>query len=81
MNSCIIDGMDCMNARKRSGHHRLRDIVNKLAKERVFLRRAANDRERENRVLFAKHFLDSHTRKIVFAGVVADVVAKRTFGL
>ena len=70
-----------MNARKRGGHHRFRDIMNKLAKECVFLRRAANDCERENRILFAENFFDSHAREIVLAGVVTDVVTERTFGL
>ena len=81
MYASIIDRVNPVNARERSGDHRLCDFVNELAKERIFLGRAADDRERENRILFAKHFLDSHTRKIVFAGIITDVVPKWAFGL
>ena len=79
MYSGIIDCMYSVNARERCGNHRLCDFVDKLAKERIFLRRAPDDRERENGVLFAENFFDLHARKIVLAGVVTDVVAKGTF--
>ena len=53
--------------------------MDKLAKERVFLRWAPDNRERKNGVLFAEDLLDLHAREIMLAGIVTDVVAKWTF--
>ena len=55
--------------------------MDQLAEDRVFLRRAADHRERPDRVAAVIDVLDPHHREIVGQAVVAQVIAERPFGL
>jgi hypothetical protein len=63
------------------GNYRAGQFVDQLAEDRVFLRRAADHRERPNRVAAMLDSLDTNDRKLVGQAVVAQVIAERSLGL
>ena len=56
-------------------------LVDQLAERRVFLRRAADRRERPDRPGAVVDAVDPEHREIVGQAVIAEVVAERPLGL
>ena len=80
MHARRVDGMHRVHARDDSRNDRPGDFVNDLAERRVFLRRAADDGERPDGASAMRDRLDVEHRKIVRQAVVAQMIAKRSFG-
>ena len=80
MHSRCVDGMHRVHARDHRRNDRAGDFVNDLAKRRILLRRPPDGRERPNRPIAMRDRLDVEDRKIVRETVVAEMIAKRSFG-
>ena len=80
MDAGRLDGVDRPHARDRPRNHRPGQLVDQLAEHRVFLRRAADHRERPDRVVAMVDALDQHHREIVRQAVVAQVIAEGSLG-
>ena len=55
MYSRFVDGVKRHESWNRSGNHRLGHLVNEIAEQGVFLRRAPDNRKGVNRILFAEN--------------------------
>src|SRR5436190_3727945 len=75
-----IDGVDADYAGQHGWDHGARKLVDELAEDRVFLRRAADDGERPDRVVAMIYVFDAEDGKVVLQAVVAKVIAERTLG-
>jgi hypothetical protein len=75
-----VHGMHRMDPGHFLGNHRAHQLVDQLAEERIFLRRAADHGERPERPRAVVDVLDPHHGKIVGQTVVAQVVAKWALG-
>ena len=55
MHAGFVNGMECRESGNRGGHHRLGHLVDEIAEQGVFLRRAPDNRKGVNRILFAEN--------------------------
>lgn len=74
-----IDGVDRFDSGDDRGNDRAGDLVDDLAKARVFLRRSADHRERPNRAVAMKYLLDTQHGKVVREAVVTQMITERAF--
>ena len=79
MDAGRIHCVNRMHAGNNLRDHRLRQLVNQLAEDRVFLGWATDDRKRPDGIVAAIYLLDAEHGKVVRKTVVSKVIAERPF--
>src|SRR5690348_10332031 len=80
MNARGIYGMHAVNARQHARNDWPGEFVDELAEDRIFLRRAADDRDRPDRAVAMIDMLDPKHGEIMRQTIVAEMVAEGALG-
>ena len=80
MDSGSIDGVNRFDSRQDRRDRRAGKVVDQLAEDGVFLRRASDRCEEPDRIAAMINLVDLHDREVVPQAIVAKMVAEWSFG-